>query len=144
MSRTRAGVCHDGPMPLAPPNAVDLRSFAEAMPAADCTVDVIETGLGPEAGSAFGGNTTLSALQALGGADGPEAILLRRFVLQTGGRVAADYALPGRLSRSSSNSTTSPFLTGSFRAPAGDRGGLGGMRGVAGANVVRRTRCLRV
>lgn len=76
--------------------AADPRRLAEALRTVDFTVDAVAERLGQQAGAALGRNTTLAALRALGGADDPQATLLRLFVLQrTVGREAADRALPG-------------------------------------------------
>lgn len=79
-----------------PPYAADPRRVADALRAADFTVDRVAGRLGERAGAALGRNTTLAALRALGGDDDPQATLLRLFVLQrTVGRDAAERALPG-------------------------------------------------
>ena len=78
------------------PFEVDPRRLADALRAADFTVDDVGDRLGERAGAALGRNTTLASLRALGGADDAQATLLRLFVLQrTVGRAAADRALPG-------------------------------------------------
>ncbi|QGF23873.1 DUF7059 domain-containing protein [Raineyella fluvialis] len=83
-------------MPTDQPFATDSRRLADALRAAEFTVDPVAERLGPQAWAALGRNTTLAALRALGGADDPQATLLRLFVLQrTVGRAAADRALPG-------------------------------------------------
>ena len=77
---------------------LDARRLADALRAADFTVDAVGDRLGEHAGAALGRNTTLAALRALGGADDAQATLLRLFVLQrTVARAAADRALPGLL-----------------------------------------------
>lgn len=81
---------------VVPPSyAADPRRFADALRAADFTVDRVGERLGERAGAALGRNTTLAALRALGGEDDSQATLLRLFVLQrTVDIEAAERALP--------------------------------------------------